>query len=394
MKQQILSATPKEFGALGGVGLGQTLASPNWAKIPTYYWDIATLQLPMTPEQIQATLTGAVNLFSTTIAQPNRQTNTSSGSSVNDLFLAMGVGIVAIGEGMSFSLPGAAIGSVQLAADSDLPVPGCQAPGVDGNPLTPATYWWGGPTWYIIEKFFRSFKLQVIANNRFLLVDESAEDIGMSPLPPEFIGASSSRVPASPFIRKTNDHILSSDGFGENKTQFLPQSIAVDEAGSTCVPPPDAGATYGHPCIAGLANRVYPFVRPILFAPGMQWDMQLVPQAAQCDVDTMVSLATINCQTASSLQADVVDGGIASNNTCVIPGGCISLGVVIKGVSLWPSACIDFLSNFYADLPQFVQGMYGTNPFIQGLMQKYQGHPEYGPKVARLSGLLAGKPIA
>jgi hypothetical protein len=297
----------------------------------------------------------------------------------------MGVGVVAIGEGMSFSLPGAVIGDDNLTADSDVGVPGCQTPN-NGSNLDPATYWYGGPGWILIEKFFRSYNLQVIANNRFLLVDESLEDIGMSPLPPEFIGASSSRVPAAQFIRKTNDAMIDK-GIGQ---QFLPQTVEVDaDGGSTCVPPPDAGVTYGHPCITGLAQRIYPFVRPILFAPGMQWEMNLVPSGTDCDLATMTAMATLGTTPQySSLQADSVVGDVAFNSTVVVPGGCVSLGVVVKGVSLWPSACIDFLSSFYADLPAIAQGLYGTNPTIMGIINKYPNHP----KVAALQGLLSGKP--
>jgi hypothetical protein len=386
-QKQVYNSLPKDLGVVGNVR--EFLASTPWAKIPTYYYDIFTRQLPMVEADFNSLFNSTVQVFSTELSTPGRQTNTETGSGVNEIFLAMGAGIVAIGADKAFSLPGAAVTPGALTADDDLAVPGCQAPGPDGaNVLSPGQYWYGAPTWQIIDGFFRNTNLQVLANRRFLLVDESTEDVGMTPLPPEFIGASDSRIPAGPFIRRTNDHLLDITG----DVQFLPQSVDVVDGASSCVPPADAGVTYGHPRITGLAQRIYPFCRPILFVPGMRFDVSLVPQGGDlCNVDLMRMAALVQSDTYSSLQANNVVGGVASNRFTVIPAGCISIGVVLKGVALWPSACIDYLADFFGDRGMLA-GLYGANPYISGLLQKYGNEQKYASKVQHLSGLLAGAP--
>lgn len=391
-KPLVYNSLPKDLGVVGDVR--SFLANTPWAKIPTYYYDITTHQLPLADEAaFLAAFNSPLNIFNTQAAQGNRQTNTASGSSVDEIFLAMGAGIVAIGSDKGFSLPGAIISNENLAADSDIPVPGCQAPGPDGaNNLSPGQYWYGAPTWQLINGFFRNFNLQVTANRRFLLVDESAEDVGMTPLPAEFVGASDSRVPAGPFIRRTNDHLTD---IGVN-AQFLPQTIDVVDGTSSCVPPADAGVTYGHPKIQGLAQRVYPFCRPILFVPGMQFNVSLVPQGGNaCELENMRIASLIQADTYSALQAAAVAGGVASNQYAVIPAGCVSIGVVLKGVSLWPSACIDYLSDFFGDRTM-LQGMYAGNPFIQGIVNDAlrKGDKSTRDKAGHLNGLLSGKPVS
>jgi len=366
--------SPHEFGRLGDM---DALKSYGWAKIPTYYYDFTTHSLPFTQAEFEARFMSNIKVFANGEPVANQQTNAEVGSGVNTIFLACAVGIVAIGEGEAFSVHGA---MVPTGDDSAVPIVPGMTEGCDeycgavrGNVINnKATLWWGGPTWRFIEKFFQAFRLSVLVQRRFEIVNESLLDIGMTPLPPEFVGASDSRIPTMPFIRAVNDVLASKEDpiiaerFVTANTGILAGSCGSSD--SCCLPPPLAGVTYGHPRIIGLANRIYPLCQPILFTPGMRFDVNFVRLGGACE-SALQNTSTINETTADGSFNDDAGVGADCGAITTVPGGCISLGVVMKGIELWPQAAVQFLNEYV--VPGGAMGqMYGSVRGLQGLLSQ------------------------
>jgi hypothetical protein len=368
---QKMLAYPQDLNRLGSVC---NVPNMSWARIPTYYYDFRRHCLPLTQAEFNTDFGANIPVFNLD-GQPgqNRQTNAAVGSGVNEAFMAMGAGVIAIGEGESWSIhglsitPPAAVGdtpAVQLSVQTCDSY--CGAARINASAgATLASLYWGGPTWKFIEKFFQSFRLLVNVNRRFEIVNESLFDVGMVPVPPEFVGASSSRVPTSNGIRAVNNQMRTK----EIANLFLPPNFVLGESGaSVCIPPPLAPVTYGHPRIIGLANRIYCFNQPILFLPGMRFDVNFQRVDGELCYNDMEVVSTVQTHTADALvDADVVGpGGTAVCGTHVtIPGGSLSLGVVFKGMALWPQAAIEYLANFTTD-GSALAGVYNQNAVLAG----------------------------
>lgn len=338
-----LAGVPHEFQRANTLG---DALSGGWAKIPAYYYDVTQFQYPLTTAEFNDNFgDGTIKVFDLTGgAGAGRQTNAATGAGVNEPFIALGAGIVAIGQGESFTIPGAAI--TRPAAGTSTATPcfaGC-VPLTGDAAARNATLWWGGATWEFIENFFQAYRLNIAINKRFLLVDEALFDVGMVPTPPEFVGASDSLIPAMPFIRATND-ILAAKGVGKI---FLPQNVA----GSACIGSPTAGVTYGHPRIIGLSNRIYCFNQPIPFFPGMTFDTSFVPvENDVAFVPGMQRASTLSAELGATvpdaqLTETLAAGCSGFSSSFTIPGGTVSLGLVLKGYALQPSACVDYLANY------------------------------------------------
>lgn len=330
---------PRDFQKIGSLG---AVANQNWSKIPTYYYDVTQNHFPLTPDEFSTLYADTIDVFNPEGNRtPGHQTNASTAAGVNEPFLAMGVGVVAIGEGKSFSIPGRLV--------SRPASPTC-APIVDGCPTgndRDAVLYYGGAIWEFIEKFFQGFRLHVTVNERFLIVKESLFDVGMTPTPAEFIGAGSSLVPAMPYIRKTND-VLHDKSFTK---MFLPQNLA----GTDCPGAPTSAATYGHPRITGLANRIYCFNRPIPILPGMRFDTQFVRvENDNSFLPDMQRMGVLDVEAgATTPDVDVTDTAICNDSGAFasvyhVPGGTLSLGLVFKGYALQPRACVEYVADYMA----------------------------------------------
>jgi hypothetical protein len=394
-----LVADAKDFGSLGDYG---DLAKIPDGEIPTYYYDFLRTNLPMTDAEYEAAFAPTVSLFSERAADANRQTNTATGTSVNEPFVACGIGVLAMGEGEAFSVPGVSLVTPAggFPAGTETPaVPtreylGCFYCGSASFTASPGTgqhavLWWGAPTWRFIEKFFQAYRLQLAIARRFLLVDESLFDVGMSPVPPEFIGASESLYPTMPFIRAVNG-VMQDKGILQ---AFLPPNVFVTTSltqNDSSLPAPIVPVTYGHPRICGLANRVYNFRQPIVFLPGMRFTIDFVQVVAESTFPELRNTVTANCLTlAENLTqfVDINDVPTSTGSTCTIPGGQISLGVVLKGLALQPQACAQYLTNF-VPRDSICERMYrecglGVAPFVQEMLAR--------EKTGRLQGWLQGR---
>lgn len=398
MKQLVADA--KDFGSLGDYG---DLAKIPDGEIPTYYYDFLRTNLPMTDAEYEAAFAPTVSLFSEGAADTNRQTNTSTGTSVNEPFVACALGVLAMGEGEAFSVPGVSLPmpaggfpagtATPTVAMSTLLLGGCYCGTAtlvvaDAGIRQHAVLWWGAPTWRFIEKFFQAYRLQLAVGRRFLLVDESLFDVGMSPVPPEFIGASESLYPTMPFIRAVNG-VMQAKGLLQ---AFSAPTIAVDTEGTpgSLAPAPTVPVTYGHPRIVGLSNRHYALRDPLVFLPGMRFTIDFVQVVPESTFPELRNTVTANCSTIAENVTNLVviaDVPRAFGASCTIPGGQISLGVVLKGLALQPRACAQYLTDFVPP-DSICERMYrecglGAAPFVQEMLAH--------EKTGRLQGWLQGR---
>lgn len=341
---------PGDFSRIGSLGE----LNMSWAKIPTYYYDVQQHHFPLTENAFSTSFDGTIKVFNEEAATPGHQTNAATGSGVNEAFLAYGVGVVAIGEGLAFTQTGALVPNTEG-----------ETPCFDGCPTdrttTPATLWWGGAVWDFIENFFQAYRLVVVINNRWLIVDESLFDVGMSPTPPEFVGASSSTVPAMPFIQETNEQ----PAMLAASKAFIPQNSA---SGSTCVPPPTAGVTYGHPRIIGLANRLYCFNQPIPYLPGMRFDLSFIPVENDAYFMDAMRRDSVIDLTKSQPYSGFTENLDCPSSVINVPGGKVSIGLVLKGAALHPRVIPEYIDS----LPQGSPWLKAieNNMFLAGIAQQ------------------------
>lgn len=382
-ERQRLLGQPQDFYRYNDLG---AVMNMSWARIPSYYYYYKQYQLPFTDAEFTALFGKNLPLFQEAPTDTTVQTNAAIGSGVNEAFLAMGCGVVAIGENEAFSMHGLDV--LNAGASTNTPkVTAATTPGCEGfcgvpnaNALTEnasssfAQMWWGGPTWNLLTKFFQAYRLNLLVNRRFLVVDESLHDVGMVPTPPEFVGASDSRLPTQPFVRAVND-VMADKAIGHS---FVPPNVAVVDGASECIPPLLAPVTFGHPRIIGLSNRLYTFNQPILFIPGMRFDMTFQAVDDEAQWPELRNKVTYNNSTPVASNYIATDAPDGCGLITTIPGGTLSLGLVLKGVSLVPKAVIDYLTQ--ALLPtstyeSMYQSLSGNNPWLISAIQKYDnGH--------------------
>jgi hypothetical protein len=405
--KESIVAKPGDFQSLSSIkGLGQMLGQANQYKIPTYYYDYTCFDLPLTDDEFDAEFMSTRNVFDCgpgTEVNCGRQTNALCGSGVGAPFVATGICIIAIGEGRSFAIHGATVpapttvGSAQPELQTiAMTTPGNYQGVVDinaspaGSGALNATLWWGGPTHLFIEKYFQAFRLNVLMNRRFLFVDEALQDVGMCPNAPTFEGASSSQISTQPFIRSVNDVLASK---GQNR-RFLPANTGPSGTAPDCLPPPIAGVTYGHNQIQHLANKLYCFPQPLLFLPGMRFDIQFVPIEDAACFQALRSAVTFNCQGLDENFGAGVNNVTATascGTSCTVPGGRICLGVILKGYELWPSACIEYMQQYVAAgsvTAAMVAGVPAGRQLLESAIKKGLDIAGKSENPGRLAGIL------
>jgi hypothetical protein len=316
-----------------------------WMKIPTYYYDYKRLQLPLTQEECSDFFQGTIPIFAHTPG--NTTTNAATGLQLNEAFLAVGVGIIAVGESESFTLSGISATAFPSTLEPTLPALdvgltdpflGANSPADAPVGLTsnPASFSWGGPTWKIVERFIQNYRLQILLNSRFEVTNESLFDLGLVWTFANNTGTSSSRIAAKTYIQSVNA-LMDEKDMGQT---FMPaNSVLIDDI-PQCLPTPNPQVSYGHPNVAGVGNRIYSFPQPLLLVPGMRFQMGFV-QASPQPSPTICDLATVGSGSYSPTLTE-----IPGCSSIVIPGGSVHFGVVMKGFALQPSAALHYLNNY------------------------------------------------
>lgn len=350
MKQEVIKVPAGEFsqiepshkqGTLGGGGvLGQIMAGKTpYTKLTARLYDIEQYQLPLTQAEFNAKFPGMKRVFVLNPDDdcPGRQTNLARGATVETPFLMLGFGVMATTEGQGFALPGV---MVNIGDGGATPcVTGCTTALDEHN----AVLAWGYPTWNIVEKFFQAYRVSMFIGRHFQIFEEAAHIMGLVGATMEFVGAGHSLISTTPFTRDTNDVILAK--FPDCGRQFLPQNSA---AGSECIPAPTAEAMWGSQHTRGLSNRCYPLPFPILWLPGMTIDVRFVSVEGDCCFrPAMQRDAVLDCANPTLPSASFTDAlacGAGNAGVYTIPGGCFTLGAVLAGYDITPSACVEYIA--------------------------------------------------
>jgi len=347
-------------------------ASVPWSALTAIISDQTQIKLPMTTVEFQK-FEGNINFFDVDADAnpcPGRQiTGAFTGARVETPFLALGAFMILIGEGYAKTLPGALITEPASASatpcfDGCIPVGGLSGDTAARN----AALYWGGPTQLFLESFSQAYRFQVRMGRRIVVVDELADHIGVWPRAKSFCGASDSLAPMMPEIQETNS-VMHDKNFDR---LFIPQNVVVGDAGTECIGAPTAGVTYGHFTQSGVAHKAYMFQRPLLYVPTTTIRIGLTRVEQDCCfLDSMrrqavLDLAVVPTPAPGILTEKLVcAAGYSSAYT--IPGGCLTYGVGLFGVELFPSACIDYLNYILPESLQFQ--MLLENSFMQGLLQ-------------------------
>lgn len=398
MRKTQLLAQPHDITRLGNLADAFEM---GWAKIPVWYHYAFQVQLPMTEAEFNRLFVQNFRLFLQNFQEeacPGIVTNADFPALITtEPFLLMGVGVLAMGEGLSFCQDGA------LVTDAQVDAFGSFAPGVDSclrrtaeeaflsaNTSTPAKHWYGGPTWRLIEKFFQ-MKRFVLRIGRCAIIDESLFELGMLYTPPALKGAGDSCVPTMPFIRETND-VMNGKSIG---FKFLPPNYSSVErcvAGSlSCVPAvcaPNANVTYGHPVIPNLANRIYCLPQPIMITPWatrVDLDFETVDNDC-CLIPAARKAAMLTQETpVEGFPARTGDG--ATTTVATVPGGCVTLGIILKGFTCLPQVVAQYL----CEVSPSMAPVYANDTYVAGIIQKHGLYKEeLLKKHESLRGLIGG----
>lgn len=385
--QGTLRGNPLEYNRFYG-NIGQAQQTPL-AKLRTYYYHVQQLAFPLTPTEFDAKFTSAIPLFVQDVAPcPGTQTNATFAAGTNEPFCVLAVGVVAIGKGFAFAMPGRMV--VKDAATECVPVvEGC-ASGTGRD----AVLDYGGTGWRFIEAFFNAYRLQMAVWRRYLVLDEALFDIGMVPDAPEHCGTGHALISAMPYIREVNNVLA--DKLCNRR--FLPQN----HAGTECIGAPTAEVIYGHTCIRGVGNSIFCLNQPICYLPGMRFDVafQRVENDC-CFLPEMRRSSVLDCATPTLPDAGYNDTFCSSSgfpSVYTVPGGCVSIGVVLSGYALTPAACLDYLLNLVPGSIQYQ--MVSGHAYVGDLMRRSQQDDQLRAMLAgapdekrnKLQGLISGPP--
>ena len=341
-RQTTIKAGPREFTKIQT--LGQIDKMPLTRLLKANLYDVEQVQLPMTTEEFNTKFPGTKKVFDllSDTPCPGRQTNAGTGMTVEAPFLLTGVGLLAIGEGYGFTLPGIVVD--KPAVPEAIPcTSGCVSDCASGDRNAALAY--GYPTWSILQKFFQAYRAQMYIGRHFQLFDEAAFDIGLAATTPEFVGASDSLISAMNYVREVNDQM---DSKGMDKV-FIPPNVAVGTNGTECIGAPTAGVTWGATHTPGVANRLYQLCMPVLWLPGMTLDLRLTEVENDCCFRSAMQrdgvLDPDSPTKPSAAFTEELECGVGCGSVFTVPGGCFSLGMVLTGYDITLAACVEYLTT-------------------------------------------------
>ncbi len=387
MKIRNLKASGRDFTKLNTIGqLGQM---PLTRLLKANLYDVEQVQLPMTQAEFNSKFPGTKKVFDLQgdNSCPGRQTNAGTGMTVEAPFLLTGVALIAIAEAQGFALPGVVVNTPAVPEATPC-ITGCVSDCAGALGERNGVLAWGYPGWNIISKFFQAYRAQMYIGRHFQIFDEAAFDIGLAATTSEFVGASDSLISAMPFVREVNDQ-MAAKAMGK---AFIPPNVAVGANGSECIGAPTAGVTWGATHTPGVANRIYQICTPLLWLPGMTLDLQLVEVENDCCFRSAIErdgvLDPDNPVRPSAAFTEELACGVGCAGTYTVPGGCISIGMVLTGYDVTAAACVEYLSSIptasaleglYADVGVGAISALLTNPMLRGQLN---GVPEEAIKNA------------
>jgi hypothetical protein len=232
----------------------------------------------------------------------------------------------------------------------------------------------------------------VLRVGRCEIVNESLSELGIIYSSPVFQGASSSRIGTMTYIRETNDVMNAK----ELDYKFVPPNSCVSSLPSTEVgvvmmvsPAPNAAVTFGHPDVRNLANRIYCLPQPLLITPFTRVDLEFQTVDNDCCLlPAARRAAMLRLETPYESAPVAVENGLTTQ-VMSVPGGCLTIGIVLKGYVCTPHAVADYLINYLTCGSSYEQ-LYADNPYVGGIIQKFglQDHSNLKGLSSSLQGAL------
>lgn len=355
------------------------IAKMGWAQMPTYLSARACKSLPLTTAEFDGLFSGDIQLFSNqpTDSDKTFSPNVATGQTVNSFFFAVGLGVIAVSDSLGFAVQGA---SVPLDALNTEGKAVCFEGCVEGNEagISNAVLDWGHPAWDAIAHFFQGYTLQMTLGGRMIIADEPISEIGMISEAAEFQGLGTANISAMPYINAVNK-VLKDKGYG---VAFIPQNAA----GSACAQPPTPSVQWSHPKVKGVSNRLFCLPKGTVIAPGQSINIDLYQVDGQCAVSEKLR-RVLELQAFQKPTADMANTTTCDTLTGVttIPGGDLTIGILLKGVEVAPSAVVEWFEGYASSE---IVAQYVGNPHVVALASRYlQGLSSSDP---RRGGLLAG----
>lgn len=359
-----ISQSQLEFSRIGNLGQAQNVSVSRHEDI---IYELKQYKFPLTDAEFDSEFGETIPVFAQNQEPecPGRQISPlllDGGFEVDDFFWLTGISLAAFGEPKSFTINGGIINGVPPVV-----VPcfdGC--PPAEGGPATQASLYWGGPTWQFLYNFLNAYRFRWLIK-RYEFVNVSASALGITHMGPAFVGAGSSQVPAMPYIQAVNAALHSK---GVDDIRFIPQNTAGESL--ECVGAPTADVVYGAPELNGSMGRPFCLTNPMLLAPGMHLKMAFERADGDCCYyDAMRRNSTIG--------VDPFPYEEATSDTCeagafTIPGGCVTLGVILQGYVMNDDACWEALTRnqaFVAGSPMHT--ILKGNAAVTNLIQRRSG---------------------
>lgn len=406
-QQRRMKYHPTDFGRVGQYDTVLKMMSQRFELIDAVVVAECCIEAPITPRMAEALFAGSFDPFSAGNALSADTMGALNCRFVNAAILARvlqpiavcGIGIIATGEGKSFTITGAAVTAATFTGgptpcfDGCVPLGGLGEPiEAGGPPADPAarnaTFMFGGPTWDALLAFMRAYRVLLVLNGYAIYLDQLAADIGTVCESPELMGFSNSLTSVIGHVNRLNT-LLASIGCSK---RFITQNVA----GSDCVPPPVAGVSWGQPDFPGCANHGWRFHKPLILTPLSTFEVIF----QQTENDTMfrqrlIDALSVDCDAATRPVPEfeeMLQCGNGYASAYEFKGGVFCFGVALKGVELLPSACVDFWdyncpvwSPFREIIPSVSGQWLAGLPDVQTLKIAYDTRPLAGqPPLAEL----------
>lgn len=330
---------------LSKCGQIEDLVKMGWRGIPSYLSSRTCATLPMRGDAFDLLFQDEIQPFSNQPSDSHKifSSSVATGETVHAPFYMTGIGVVAVGESLGWSVSGATGPLDAVEGDGAPCLRECVGP-AGGASISNAVLNWGHPIWDAFSHLFRAYELEVILGGRFQVVHEAISEVGMTAEAANFQGLGTAQISAMPYIRATNDAMKAA---GMNRA-FFPQNAAAGSDLSTCAPPPMPDVQWSHPKVMGLAQRIFCLPRGIVILPGQSLNINLNLRDDSCgDLEAMRRVLVLHDPLApvAGLPSNLSDCG-SRIDVQTVPGGSFAFGVVIKGVELAPAACLDWYENY------------------------------------------------
>lgn len=285
--------------------------------------------------------TGFVNKFTT-------------GGGVTSPFILRSICIVARVDPMGFAVAG---GAVPIAAVGTAPgaaiaprVPAVVPPTGTGEyaGMRPGLFEYGHAGWQAFVSILRAYRFLYVLNNRLLMINERAIDMGVTDSGYHLKGFGTSQIDPMPHVREANAHFREIGA----PYLFVPSNVTEYDTvanGAAALPPALTDVQYASPCAPGVYGACFPVTPHVLF-PGQQPQLLFSRTGSDADYE---KIRQAFLGTGQSLPDAAFAGtNVAATAPPIYLGhvpfryGTLELGIMMRGAELVPADCLAWFLMF------------------------------------------------